>query len=211
VTSSPALRKAFRACFVVNPPVKNVCSWRYLSTRGIEPIIQQQGYRLRIISTMCDITHLGSRHQGYPRTQIGVSRRCWDLQRFLTRSQKKILLREYEHAELHLRRPGGSYDPAENDDGEPPKARDMRKGMRGLTNGDLKKWSVKTTRSRGLRQGVDGATATAEDGLRRTKTTNRMWSLSITALVNLCCTTALYMGAHNRPLCYSELAHVERT
>jgi hypothetical protein len=174
--SSPALREAFLACFVVDPTGEKggfVLGDIYQEglNRGIEPIIQHKdtdfgSYHVRHIwaRNIKDIQELKSEfHAG-----VGLAKRSGRHKDPHEKPEFKILLREYKNAELHLRRPGRSYNPAKNDDGEPPKARDvddMRKGIRGLANGGLKKWSVKTTRSRGLREGVDGALATAEDGL----------------------------------------------
>ena len=67
------------------------------------------------------------------------------------------MLRKYKKAEPHLRRPGRTYNAAKNGDDEPVKIHDvnnMQKGVWALTNGGLKKWSTKTTRSRGLRKGA---------------------------------------------------------
>jgi hypothetical protein len=73
----------------------------------------------------------------------------------------KTLLREYRNAEIHLRRLGrtiGSETPigVETRSDKTHKNQDvnnMLKGIKSLVNGGLKKWTTKTTKSRGLREG----------------------------------------------------------
>jgi len=171
--SSPALREAFLTSLLVNPTGEQggfVPGDIYQEglNRGIEPIIQHKdadfgSYHVRHIwaRNIKDIQELKSEF----RAGVGLAKRSGRHKDPHEKPEFKILLREFKNAELHLRRPGRFYSTANIDDDEPPKTRDvddMRRGIRTLTNGGLKKWSIKTTKSRGLREGASNVTDVTE-------------------------------------------------
>jgi len=163
--SSPALREAFLSSLLVNPAGEKggfVAGDIYQEglNRCIEPVVQRKdceygSWHIRHVwaRNLKDIQELKSEF----RSSVGLSKRSGRHKDPHEKPEFKILLREYREAELHLRRPGRVIS-GDMQDEESPKVRDvdnMLKGIKSLTNGGLKKWTAKTMRSRGLREGTD--------------------------------------------------------
>jgi hypothetical protein len=186
--SSPALREAFLMSLLVNPTGEQggfVPGDIYQEglNRGIEPIIQHKdadfgSYHVRHIwaRNIKDIQELKLEF----RAGVGLAKRSGCHKDPHEKPEFKILLQEFKNAELHLCRSGRCYSTANIDDDEPPKTRDvddMRKGICTLTNGGLKKWSIKTTRSRGLREGAWNVAEVVRDSNGSESEEEDMWGV----------------------------------
>jgi hypothetical protein len=167
--SSPALQEAFLLSLLVNPTgekggfVPGDIFQEGLN-RCIEPIVQRKdaeygSWHIRHVwaRNLKDIQELKSEF----RSTVGLSKRSGRHKDPHEKPEFKTLLREYRNAEIHLRRPGriiGAETPigVETQGNKTHKNRDvdnMLKGIKSLANGGLKKWTTKTTKSRGLREG----------------------------------------------------------
>ena len=185
---SPALREVFLMSLLVNPTGEKGGFtpgdiYQEGLNRGIEPVIQHKdadfgSYHVRHIwaRNIKDIQELKSEF----RTGVELAKCSGCHKDPHEKPEFKILLREYKKAELHLRRPGRTYNVVKNGDDEPVKIFDvdnMRKGVRALTNGSLKKWSTKSTRSRGLREGASNVADVTKDTEGSESEEEDMWGV----------------------------------
>jgi hypothetical protein len=151
--SSQELREAILTSMVVNlsgEPGRFAASdfIQEFLNRCLEAIVKHKsaefgdGFIRNIISL--NLAHI-ARLKADWKEGLGLSRRAGKHSDPHTNPEIRILLQEYQHHELHRRRPGRMYDGRDTDD--------FTRGMLNLRNGKLKSWISMTTTTRGVRKG----------------------------------------------------------